>query len=1071
MSERPSRREDFEIAIICALPLEFDAISLLFDEFWDEHGDTFGRVPGDSNHYTTGRISKHNVVLALLPHMGKAHAASAAANMRSSYGGLRLVILAGVCGGVPQNDENEMFLGDVVISSSVIQFDFGRHYPNGFVRKDTYEDNLRKHDKNISGLLRKFGTDIGQDKLHERAAHFLKQLQAVKHRDKYRYPGTDKDKLFEPSYRHKHRDSAACICSSCHGRKDPVCDEALGSSCDELGCDEEYLVERIRLREQDKAQEPAIYLGAVASGDTVMKSGEDRDRIAKKEGVIAFEMEGAGAWEDLPCIVVKGICDYADSHKNKQFQNFAAATAASVSKAILEQYIQTDRTRGRLIEESPKSHFLVPFGQNQNFVGRDAILSSLLKKIRPDANKEDCQRTAIEGLGGVGKTQIALEAVYRLHNEHPGCSIFWVPAVDATGFENAYRNIGEHLKIKGIDQDEADVKLLVKAALSGESSGSWLMVIDNADDNTLLFGDTGLSAHLPFNRNGSILFTTRFHEAAVRLDILAESIFSVMELSQVEALGLLRKGLKESQVNDVEATEKLLEVLANLPLAIRQASAFMAIKHISTADYLELCQSNTKDMITLLSRDFEDRHRYKEIQNPVATTWLISFNQILRNDPLAAKYLQFMSILAEKDVPKFLLPRSTRLEGVEAIGTLKGYAFITEQEGEDLFNMHRLVRLAMRNWLEKEGRLKKSVASAIQRLHKEMPWPEHENRNTWMRCLPHAQAILELPEHLTDTEAGAWLFAYSADCDRLSGRYQAAESMHRRALELNEKLLGKDHRNVLVNKSKVGIALHCLGRYSEAEKIFRQVFEVREKLLGKDHLDTLDSMSFLANTLIVLGRSEEAEKMLRHVLSMQQKLLSKDDLTILNSMDGLARALRELGKYEESKKIYHQIFKKREEIHGIDHPRTLYSMESYAIMLEKLGKYEESEGMHYQAWKLKEMVLGTDHPETLISMDNVAAVLGNLGKHEESEKMHHQAFKRAGKVLGKHHLHTLKIMDNFAIALDQVGNYEGSEKLHREAIKLKEEAFGKDALETQKSRDNLAGFLERRKRNGKRDAV
>lgn len=176
MSQRPSSREDFEVAIICALPLEFDAVLLLFDEFWDEDGDTFGRAIGDLNNYTTGRIGKHNIVLALLSQMGKANAAAAAANMRSSYGALRLVILAGICGGVPYNSQGELFLGDVVISKSVIQYDFGRNYPDGFMRK-TGEDDLRKHDKNIRNLLVKFTTSSGEEKLVEKTGAFLKQLQ------------------------------------------------------------------------------------------------------------------------------------------------------------------------------------------------------------------------------------------------------------------------------------------------------------------------------------------------------------------------------------------------------------------------------------------------------------------------------------------------------------------------------------------------------------------------------------------------------------------------------------------------------------------------------------------------------------------------------------------------------------------------------------------------------------------------------------------------------------------------------------------------------------------------------
>ena len=142
---KPSRREDFEVAIICALPLEYDAVSLVFDEFWDEDGDPYGRAVGDVNHYTTGRIGKYNVVLALLPHMGKANAASAAANIRSSYNCLRLALLVGICGGVPQaSDNSEILLGNVIISKSIVQYDFGRQYPDKFIRKDTVEGNLSR---------------------------------------------------------------------------------------------------------------------------------------------------------------------------------------------------------------------------------------------------------------------------------------------------------------------------------------------------------------------------------------------------------------------------------------------------------------------------------------------------------------------------------------------------------------------------------------------------------------------------------------------------------------------------------------------------------------------------------------------------------------------------------------------------------------------------------------------------------------------------------------------------------------------------------------------------------------
>ncbi|KID73289.1 Kinesin light chain 1 [Metarhizium brunneum] len=1008
---RPSCREDFEIAIICALPLEYNAVALLFDEFWDGDGDQFGRAASDDNAYKTGRIGKHSVVLALLPGMGKVSAAAAAASMRSSYVALRLVLLAGICGGAPYYNRDEILLGDVIISKTVIQYDFGRKYPDGFARKDKTEGNLSKHNKNIRTLLATFETDLGGDGLQKKTSHFLRQLQAKAgdHRTRYKYPGTAEDKLFESGYRHKHRISPACICSNCHGRTDPVCAGALASACNDLGCDERYLVKRNRLKARRKleqggnneAQDPAIYTGTVASGDTVMKSGEDRDSIFQKEGVIAFEMEGAGAWEEVPCIVVKGVCDYADCHKNKKWQDFAAAASASAAKAILERYIQTDKRRGVVVEEPP-CHFLVPFGRNQSFVGRETILSKLLGRIWPGTNKDDCQRTAVEGLGGIGKTQIALEAVYRVHEEHPDCSIFWVPAVDVNTFENAYHDIGKHMKIKGINEENADIKRLVKTALSDDSIGSWLLVVDNADDITLLFGVTRLSDYLPFSRKGSILFTTRNHEAAVKLVVHKSGIVPVPEMDRSEAFDLLRKGLNESQRSDTKSTERLLDFLAYLPLAIRQASAYMDKNQILTSEYLELCESEREDMIDLLGRDFDDPHRYKEIPNPVATTWLISFHHISRHNPLAAEYLKFISLLAEKDIPKSLLPTARKIKALEAIGTLKAYAFITQREGRDSFDMHRLVRLAMQNWLENKG-LESYVSSAIQRLDQAFPFPKHKNRDMWMKYLPHAQAALEFREHLEGGKVDASLLFNVAESYYLLGQYQKAKQLHQQSLQLREKVLGKEHPSTLSSMNNLANMLSILEKDKEAEQMYYQTLQLREKVLGKEHPSTLDSMNNLAGVLLDLGKYKEAEKMYCQTLRLYEKVLGKEHPSTLSSMNNLALMFRNIGKYEEAEQMHWQTLRLYEKVLGKDHPNTLTSMMNVAIVLSKTGKYEEAEQIHWQTLQLREKVLGKDHPDTLFSMKNVANTLLNLEKYEAAEQIYRQILQLKEKVLGKDH--------------------------------------------------------------------
>lgn len=1012
MPSRPSSREDFEVAIICALPLEYDAVALLFDEFWDEDGDPYKRAAGDPNNYRTGRIGKHDVVLALLTHMGKVNAASAAAHMRTSYRGLRLVILAGICGGVPFSGQEEILLGDVVISKTLIQYDFGRRYPDEFLRKDTVQDNLRKCDRNTSNLLAMFDTANGRDKLRDKTSQFLKQLQerALGDQSKYDYPGISEDRLFESSYRHKHRNSTICNCSKCHGRRDPVCDEALGLSCDELGCDGDYLVPRKRRRvqdEQDKATTPAIHIGAVASGDTVMKSGEDRDRIAGQEGVIAFEMEGAGVWEEIPCIVVKGVCDYADCHKNKKWQNYAAATAAAASKAILERYIQTERSGVRPVEEPPTCHFLVPFGRNQNFVGRRSILSKLLDTIRPSANKDDCQRTALKGLGGVGKTQLAIEAAYMIRDEHPDCSVFWVPALDSASFESAYSDIGKYLKVTNADDNGAGVKELVKAALSDESSGSWLLIVDNADDVALLLGAAGLSAHLPFSRRGSILFTTRNHEAAVRLDVPSRNIIQVAEMGQDEALSLLQHGLTERQTCNVEATKKLVDLLANLPLAIRQASAFMAAKSISTAEYLELYESDHEDMIDLLSRDFEDRHRYTEVQNPVATTWLISFDQISRNSPLAAEYLKFMSMLAEKDIPKSLLPTAKAIDAIDAIGTLKAYAFIAQREGCHSFDMHRLVRLAMRNWLDKEGQLEQCIISAVRRLDQAFPDPVPENSDEWENCLTHAETVLELVEESMGERRVAHLYSKVVKGNVLLYRFERAEILGWRGLERFEETFGQSHPLTLSIRDDLGITQIARGKLEESEKTFLQTLRLREQSLGEHHPSTMVTKTMIMAGLLLSGNHgkwEEAEKMARHSLELIEKVLGKHHQFTLYGMDSLAAVLHIVGQGEEASKMFQQCLELRKETLGENHPALIASKDLLATMLGCVGQHEEAEKAYREVLEFGEKVLGKDHPSTLDTVLRLARTLTSLGQYDRAASLlQERIFSEELLVQGEYH--------------------------------------------------------------------
>jgi ankyrin repeat protein/nucleoside phosphorylase len=333
----PGSRDDFRVAIICALPLEAAAVLDLFDQRYDKDGSKYGKQEGDINTYSTGRIGRHDIVLAHMPGMGVYSATRVASNIRLSFREVNLALVVGVCGGAPLNQP--IILGDVVISNSVVEFYTGRHYSDGVQARKSLVDTLGRPNPEIRGLLSKFQVPLIRKELEDELQQNLAEL--CRKNDTLRYPGVEHDRLFAASYRHMHRRETSlreCLCVMSQSINDPVCSDALESGCDELKCDADAPETPFRrVRFASGFPTPRVHIGTVGVS-TVMKSGEHRDIMANENNIIAFEMEGAGVWEVLPSVIIKGVCDYADSHKNKKWQDYAAATAASGAKAFLSHW-------------------------------------------------------------------------------------------------------------------------------------------------------------------------------------------------------------------------------------------------------------------------------------------------------------------------------------------------------------------------------------------------------------------------------------------------------------------------------------------------------------------------------------------------------------------------------------------------------------------------------------------------------------------------------------------------------------------------------------------------------------
>lgn len=298
---------DYTVGWICALPLELGAATAMLDE---KH-PTLPVQLNDENTYILGRIGAHNIIIACLPYgmTGNNSAATVANDMARSFKSIKIRLMVGIGGGAP-GGETDIRLGDVVVSKptgihgGVVQYDFGKTKQEGqFVRTGT----LNKPPVELLVAIGRLKAEhMSRDpKLSEYIS--AATAQHPKLASIFAYPGGEFDELFNATYDHK---SSETTCENCDRRE---------------------LVSR-RTRHNTI---PRIHYGNIASGNEVMRHGRTRDRWAREENVVCFEMEAAGLMDRFPCLVIRGICDYADSHKNKRWQNYAAATAAAYAKELL----------------------------------------------------------------------------------------------------------------------------------------------------------------------------------------------------------------------------------------------------------------------------------------------------------------------------------------------------------------------------------------------------------------------------------------------------------------------------------------------------------------------------------------------------------------------------------------------------------------------------------------------------------------------------------------------------------------------------------------------------------------
>ncbi|KAM3086332.1 hypothetical protein ACMFMG_000468 [Clarireedia jacksonii] len=551
--------DDYTVGWICAIETELKVARAMLDK---THSAIIERDPNDDNIYTLGSVGQHNVVIACLPEYGIATAATAAKDLMRTFRNVKFGLMVGIGGGIP-SAEHDIRLGDVVVSmptdtdGGVIQYDLGRYEKEGFRRKGS----LNKPPRLLRSAAIQINTtattpkDIAQliTQAWERIGADLEDDE-----NEWMYPGVKRDVLFKQSFDHIGHN--------------PTCAE----------CAQQGLMLQRSLR---KSTYPKIHRGNIASGNTVMKNAMERDALAKAENVICFEMEAAGLMDSFPCLVIRGVSDYADTHKNGDWQPYAAAVAAAYAKLLLSVVPPAHVKKLEPIQLKNK-HWVVPSTKKVSihFTGRKKILERLGESLCPATSKgiERGGTFVIQGMGGAGKSQICVK--FADENRERFWGVFWVDGTTEETIKRSFVDIGTSW------QKESSTPETVMRWLANEQQ-PWLLILDNCDDINLDYNPYVLSGH-----RGSIIMTTRNPECRHFGDAGREVINSI-EIEDAVTLLCRACELDEKSWPQLKpAAQKIAEQLHCHPLALTQAGAYISQKRCSIDSYLRLFESEKKEL-------------------------------------------------------------------------------------------------------------------------------------------------------------------------------------------------------------------------------------------------------------------------------------------------------------------------------------------------------------------------------------------------------------------------------------------------------------------------------------------
>ena len=635
-------------------------------------------------------------------------------------------------------------------------------------------------------------------------------------------------------------------------------------------------------------------------------------------------------------------------------------------------------------------------------------------------------------------------------------STFWIHSSSRARFEQSFVEIADQIRTGACEVGRSDSLQTVSRWLSHRKNGPWLLILDNADDARVLLDlpqdhtsrnpARRLIDFIPQVPHGIVLVTTRDRTSGWALTGDYSTPIEVESMGPTESLELLKGKL--SIESESEAME-LLNELQYVPLAISQAGAYIRQRAplMTIPKYLAEFRKSQDNQTTLLNSNHADLRRDGEVPNAVITSWQLSFDHIRTAYPKAADLLSLMSIFDRQAIPQFLVQGGyDDLAFCEIMGPLLNFSLVRTEATGQIFELHRLVRIATRHWLERDSSSQHWVDCAIDKMGEIFPRirDQADNWGACERLLSHVEEVLgnEPGSEQSRLTYADLLTRSSHYLIESKGDYLLAEERSKRALEIQRNSLAAGDGALLSTLGVISYAYYLQDRLQEAEELEVEIMEQRMKKNGETHESTLIAMNNLAQTYKSLGRFEKAEELLLRVHDLQPRILGLEHPGNLHTDISMARLKNEQGDFQTAETLSLSVLERATTLFGSEHLIAFTARSALRKAYIGQKKYVEAEKLVLGDLSMSRRVFGESQIQTLTTAHSLAVVYLVEGKLVEAERQCRECLGLRRETLGPKASATLRTESLLGEILLEQDNFLAASELFANVANVSRETYG-----------------------------